>query len=49
MYEYDPDVQGLLEYVTFLKGRGLIKIDDPKEFVRSIIDKSYLDRVTKNR
>ncbi len=48
-YEYEPDMQGLMEYVTFLKEQGHIKINDPKEFVGRIIDKGFLGEVTRNK
>ncbi len=48
-YEYHPDVQGLLEYVTFLKGSGHVKIDDPQGFVKSIVEKKFVEEVTQNR
>ena len=48
-YEYDPDIQGVLEYVTFLSERGHLKINDPGEFVKSIIEKKFLGEVTRNK
>ncbi len=48
-YEYDPDVQGVLEYVTFLSERGHLKINDPGEFVKSIIEKKFLEEVIRNK
>ncbi|MEW6111033.1 MAG: ABC transporter substrate-binding protein [Thermodesulfobacteriota bacterium] len=48
-YECDPDVQGLLEFVTFLSERGHVKINDPGEFVRNIIDKKFFEDITRNR
>ena len=45
-YEYVPDVQGLLEYVAFLKGLSQTGETDPKEFVRAIIDKSFLEKLS---
>jgi NitT/TauT family transport system substrate-binding protein len=49
MYECEPDVQGVMEYVTFLQGRGHLKINDPGEFVRSMIEKKFFEEVTQNR
>jgi len=48
-YEYDPDIQGVLEYVTFLSERGHLKINDPGEFVKSIIEKKFLEEVIRNK
>ncbi len=48
-YEHDPDVQGVLEYVTFLSERGHLKINDPGEFVKSIIEKKFLEEVLRNK
>ena len=45
-YEYVPDVQGLLDYVTFLKGLSQTRETDPKDLVRSIIDKSFLEKLS---
>ena len=47
VYEYVPDEKGLLEYVTFLNRLGNIKVDDPGEFVKKIIDVTHLNRVLK--
>ena len=47
VYEYVPDEEGLLEYVTFLNKLGTIKIKDPGEFVKRIIDVTHLNRVLK--
>ncbi len=48
-YEYDPDIQGVLEYVTFLTERGHLKINEPGEFVKSIIEKKFLEEVIRNK
>ena len=48
-YEYNPDVQGVLEYVTFLSKRGHLKITDPGQLVKSIIEKKFLEEVTRNK
>jgi len=48
-YAYEPDVQGLLEYVTFLKERGHLKISDSEEFVRRIIDRKLFEEVLRNK
>jgi len=48
-YEYDPDVQGVLEYVTFLSERGHLKINNPGQFVKSIIEKKFLEEVIRNK
>jgi len=48
-YECDPDVQGLQEYVTFLRERGHLKINDPGEFVRNIIDKKFFEEIMRSR
>ena len=45
-YEYIPDTQGLLDYVTFLKELGQIKEIDPKDFVRNIIQRSFLEKIS---
>jgi NitT/TauT family transport system substrate-binding protein len=47
-YEYNPDVQGVVEYVTFLSERGHLKITDPGQLVKSIIEKKFLEEVTRN-
>jgi NitT/TauT family transport system substrate-binding protein len=46
-YEYVPDVQGLLDYVTFLQELGQIKEVDPKDFVQDIIQKDFKDFLEK--
>ncbi|MGO9118605.1 MAG: ABC transporter substrate-binding protein [Desulfomonilaceae bacterium] len=48
-YEYDPDIQGVLEYVTFLSERGHLKINEPGEFVKSIIEKKFLEEALRNK
>ena len=48
-YEYDPDFQGVLEYVTFLTEHGHLKINSPGEFVKSIIEKKFLEEVLRNK
>ncbi len=45
-YEFIPDVQGLLDYVTFLRELGQIKEVDPKDFVRNIIQKGFLEKIS---
>ena len=47
VYEFVPDEEGLLEYVTFLNRLGNIKVEDPGEFVKKIIDVTHLNRVLK--
>lgn len=47
VYEYTPDEEGLLEYVTFLHKLGTIEVEDPGEFVKKIIDVTHLNRVVK--
>jgi NitT/TauT family transport system substrate-binding protein len=45
-YEYVPDVQGELDYVTFLKELGQIKnVADPKLFVKEIIRTDFLNEI----
>ncbi len=48
-YEYNPDVQGVLEYVKFLSERGHLKINAPGQFVNSIIEKKFLEEVIRNK
>jgi NitT/TauT family transport system substrate-binding protein len=45
-YEFIPDVQGLVDYVTFLRELGQIKEVDPKDFVRNIIQKGFLEKIS---
>jgi NitT/TauT family transport system substrate-binding protein len=44
-YEYIPDVQGELDYVTFLQELGQIKDVEPKNFVNDIIRTDLLDKI----
>jgi NitT/TauT family transport system substrate-binding protein len=44
-YQYVPDVQGLLEYVTFLAEIGQIKKIDPRDFVANVIRKDLLEEI----
>ena len=44
-YEYIPDVQGELDYVTFIQELGQIKNVYPKDFVRDLIQTDFLNRI----
>lgn len=44
-FEYIPDVQGTLDYVTFLKELGQIKEVEPKTFVKDIIRTDLLNEI----
>lgn len=48
-YEFIPSVEGELEYVTFLTQLGQIKISEPKEFVGTIIEESFLEKILRKR
>ena len=44
-YEYIPDVQGELDYVTFLQEIGQIKNVEPKNFVKEIIQTDFINKI----
>ncbi len=48
-YEYVPDVQGLFDYLTFLKELGQIREADPKDIVRTTIQQSFLEKVLQRK
>ncbi|MCK4783360.1 MAG: ABC transporter substrate-binding protein [Desulfobacteraceae bacterium] len=47
IYAYVPNVEGELYYVKFLKQVGAIKVEDPGQFVKELIDIGPLNRVLK--
>lgn len=47
VYEYVPNVDGELEYVKFLKEMCAIKVEDPDQFVKEIIDVKPINQVLK--
>ncbi len=48
-YEVVPDVQGLLEYVNFLKEMGQLKNIDPRDLVKNIIQPDLLERTIQKK
>lgn len=49
IYEYIPNVQGLVEYVNFIKEMGLLKKVDPGDLVQHIIQSSFLEKITQKK
>ncbi len=47
VYEYVPNVDGELQYIKFLKDVCVLKIEDPDQFVKQIIDAEPLNMVLK--
>jgi NitT/TauT family transport system substrate-binding protein len=48
-YEYIPDMQGLLDYVAFLRELDQIKEVDPRDFVRNIIQKDLIEEILQQK